>query len=59
MIVQKGAGEITLAAASGNVTINNRHSHTKTVNTWAIMSLICIDATTDANVFVSGGDGSS
>ncbi|HJM96349.1 MAG TPA: hypothetical protein QF698_09765, partial [Candidatus Marinimicrobia bacterium] len=59
MIVQKGAGEITLAAASGNVTINNRNSHTKTANTWAIMSLICIDATTDANVFVSGGDGAS
>jgi hypothetical protein len=59
MIVQKGAGEITLAAASANVTINNRNSHTKTANTWAIMSLICIDATTDANVFVSGGDGAS
>ena len=59
MIVQKGAGEITLMAASGNVTINNRNSHTKTANTWAIMSLICIDATTDANVFVSGGDGAS
>jgi hypothetical protein len=59
MIVQIGAGEITLAAASGNVTINNRNSHTKTANTWAIMSLICIDATTDANVFVSGGDGAS
>ena len=59
MIVQKGAGEVTLAAASGNVTINNRNSHTKTANQWAIMSLICIDATTDANVFVSGGDGAS
>jgi hypothetical protein len=59
MIVQIGAGEITLAAASGNVTINNRNSHTKTANQWAVMSLICIDATTDANVFVSGGDGTS
>ena len=59
MIVQKGSGEVTLAAASGNVTINNRNSHTKTANQWAIMSLICIDATTDANVFVSGGDGAS
>ena len=59
LVVQKGAGEITLAAASGNVTINNRNSHTKTANTWAIMTLLCIDATTDANVFVSAGDGSS
>ena len=59
LVVQKGAGEITLAAASGNVTINNRNSHTKTANTWAIMTLICIDATTDANVFVSSGDGTS
>jgi hypothetical protein len=59
LVVQKGAGEITLTAASGNVTINNRNSHTKTANTWAIMTLICIDATTDANVFVSSGDGTS
>ena len=59
MIVQIGAGEITFAAASGNVLINNRNSHTKTANTWAIMTLICIDATTDANVFISSGDGAS
>ena len=59
LIVQKGAGEITLAAASGNVTIHNRNSHEKTANQWAIMTLLCIDATTDANVFVSGGDGVS
>ena len=59
LIVQIGNGEVTLAAASGNVTINNRNSHTKTANTWAIMTLICIDATTDANVFVSSGDGTS
>ena len=59
LVVQKGAGEITLAAASGNVIINNRNSHTKTANQWAIMTLICIDATTDANVFVSSGDGTS
>ena len=58
LIVQKGAGEITLTAAS-NVTINNRNSHTKTANTWAIMTLICIDATSNANVFVSSGDGTS
>ena len=59
MIVQIGAGEVTLAAASGNVTIRNRNSHTKTADQWAVMTLICIDATTDANVFVSGGDGTS
>ena len=59
MIVQKGAGAITLTAASGNVAINNRNGHIKTAGAWGIMSLICIDATTDANVFISGGDGSS
>jgi len=59
LIVQIGNGEVTLAAASANVTVNNRNSHTKTANTWAIMTLICIDATTDANVFVSSGDGTS
>jgi len=41
------------------VTVQNRNSHTKTANQWAIMTLICIDATTDANVFVSSGDGTS
>ena len=59
MIVQIGAGEVTLTAASGNVNIRNRNSHTKTADQWAVMTLICIDATTDANVFVSGGDGTS
>jgi hypothetical protein len=59
LIVQKGAGEITLAAASGNVVIRNRNGHEKTADQWAIMTLICIDATTDANVFVSSGDGTS
>jgi hypothetical protein len=54
LIVQKGAGEITLTAASG-VTINNRNSHIKTADQWAVMTLICIDT----NVFVSSGDGAS
>jgi hypothetical protein len=58
LIIQKGAGEITIDGGSG-VTVQNRNSHTKTANTWAIMTLICIDATTDANVFVSSGDGTS
>jgi hypothetical protein len=59
LIVQIGTGEITLAAASIRVLIKNRNLHVKTANQWAIMTLICIDATTDANVFVSSGDGTS
>ena len=31
----------------------------QTADQWAIMTLLCIDATSDANVFVSAGDGVS
>jgi hypothetical protein len=58
LIIQKGTGEITIDGGSG-VTVQNRNSHTKTANQWAIMTLICIDATSNANVFVSSGDGTS
>jgi hypothetical protein len=50
MIVQKGAGQVTLSASS--TTINNRQSLTKTAGQWAVASLI----STSTNVFVSGGD---
>jgi hypothetical protein len=50
MIVQKGAGQVTLLASS--TTINNRQSLTKTAGQWAVASLI----STSTNVYVSGGD---
>ena len=58
LIVQKGTGEITIDGGTG-VTVQNRNSHEKTADQWAIMTLLCIDATSDANVFVSAGDGVS
>jgi hypothetical protein len=59
LIVQKGAGEITIDIPGSGVTVNNRNSHEKTADQWAVMTLLCIDATTDANIFVSAGDGVS
>jgi len=59
LIVQKGAGEITIDIPASGVTVNNRNSHEKTADQWAVMTLLCIDASTDANIFVSSGDGVS
>jgi hypothetical protein len=51
MIVQKGAGLVTLVGAGG-VTVTNRIGFTKTGGTNAIVTLIAIAS----NYFVSGGD---
>ena len=51
MIVQKGAGIVTLVGAGG-VTVTNRIGFTKTGGTNAIVTLIAIAS----NYFVSGGD---
>jgi hypothetical protein len=51
MIVQKGAGIVTLVGAGG-VTVTNRIGFTKTAGTNAIVTLIAIAS----NYFVSGGD---
>ena len=59
LIVQKGTDEIEIYENESEVTIYNNNDHTKTADQWAVMTLICIDATTDANVFVTGGDGTS
>jgi len=59
LIVQKGTDEIEIYENESEVTIYNNNNHTKTADQWAVMTLICIDATTDANVFVTGGDGTS
>lgn len=50
MIVQKGAGQVTLSASG--VTILNRYSFTKTAGQYAILSLVCIEA----NKYISSGD---
>jgi hypothetical protein len=50
MIVQLGAGEVTLTPSG--TTISNRSSYTKTAGTNAIVSLIGLSGTT----FISAGD---
>lgn len=50
MIVQKGAGQVTLSASG--VTILNRYNFTKTAGQYAILSLVCIEA----NKYISSGD---
>ena len=50
MIVQLGAGEVTLTASG--TTISNRSSFTKTAGTNAIVTLIALSSTT----FISAGD---
>lgn len=50
MIIQKGAGQITLSPSA--VTISNRYSFTKTAGQYAILSLVCISS----GVYISSGD---
>jgi hypothetical protein len=59
LIVQTGAGKIIIDDTATGVTVNNRNSHTKTSNRWAIMTLLCVDNTSNQNVFISSGDGAS
>jgi hypothetical protein len=50
MIVQKGAGQVTLSASG--VTISNRYSFTKTAGQYSILTLVCIAS----GVYISSGD---
>jgi hypothetical protein len=50
MIVQRGTGQVTLAASG--VTINNRYGFTKTAGQHSILTLVCIAS----NIYVSSGD---
>jgi hypothetical protein len=50
-LLQKGAGQVTIAGATG-VTINNRRTLTKTAGTYAIATVLALNATT----FISSGD---
>ncbi|MFM7019639.1 MAG: hypothetical protein ACKOXC_02435 [Aquirufa sp.] len=50
MIVQKGTGQVNLAASG--VTISNRYGYTKTAGQYAMLTLVCIAS----NVYISSGD---
>lgn len=53
MIIQKGAGQVTLSPSS--TTIRHRQSHTKTAGQWAVISLVAHAA----NDLTLGGDTTS
>ena len=50
MIVQKGAGQVSLSASG--VTISNRYGFTKTAGQYSILTLVCIAS----GVYISSGD---
>jgi len=52
MILQKGAGQVTLAINGTTTNIYNRYSFTKTAGQYAMLTLVCIEA----NKYVSSGD---
>ncbi|WMW77964.1 hypothetical protein RF683_00535 [Flavobacterium sp. 20NA77.7] len=50
MIIQKGAGQVSLSPSGVNIL--NRYNFTKTAGSYAIMSLVCIEN----NKYISSGD---
>lgn len=52
MILQKGAGQVTLVINGTTTNILNRYNFTKTAGQYAMLSLVCIEA----NKYVSSGD---
>ena len=52
MVLQKGAGQVTLAINGSTTNIYNRYSFTKTAGQYSILTLVC----TDANKYVASGD---
>jgi hypothetical protein len=50
MIVQKGAGQVTLSPSS--VTISNRYGFTKTAGQYSIITLVCIAS----GLYIASGD---
>jgi hypothetical protein len=52
MVLQKGAGQVTLAINGTTTNIYNRYSFTKTAGQYSILTLVC----TEANKYVSSGD---
>ncbi len=52
MILQKGAGQVTLTINGTTTNIYNRYNFTKTAGQYSILTLVC----TEANKYVSSGD---
>lgn len=52
MVLQKGAGQVTLAINGSTTNIYNRYNFTKTAGQYSILTLVC----TDANKYVASGD---
>ncbi|MFD3408545.1 hypothetical protein SKC37_07745 [Aquirufa sp. HETE-83D] len=52
MVLQKGAGQVTLAINGTTTNIYNRYNFTKTAGQYSILTLVC----TDANKYVASGD---
>jgi hypothetical protein len=52
MILQKGAGQVTLTINGTTTNIYNRYNFTKTAGQYSILTLVC----TEANKYVASGD---
>lgn len=52
MVLQKGAGQVTLTINGSTTNIYNRYGFTKTAGQYAILTLVCIEA----NKYVASGD---
>jgi hypothetical protein len=52
MVLQKGAGQVTLTINGATTNIYNRYNFTKTAGQYSILTLVC----TDANKYVASGD---
>ena len=52
MVLQKGAGQVTLTINGTTTNIYNRYGFTKTAGQYAILTLVC----TEANKYVASGD---
>lgn len=52
MILQKGAGQVTLTINGTTTNIYNRYNFTKTAGQYSILTLVCIEA----NKYISSGD---
>ena len=52
MVLQKGAGQVTLTINGTTTNIDNRYNFTKTAGQYSILTLVC----TEANKYVASGD---
>jgi hypothetical protein len=52
MVLQKGAGQVTLTINGATTNIYNRYGFTKTAGQYSILTLVC----TEANKYVASGD---